>query len=83
MVFRDCTIGELDLRGGSAVRVALEGCRIGTLSVAESRLDALDLRGAELDRIDGVLGLRGAVVSGSQLPRLAPLFAEALGVTID
>jgi uncharacterized protein YjbI with pentapeptide repeats len=81
--FKDCTIGELDLRGATVARVALEACRLGTVSVAEARLDALDLRGAEPDRIDGILGLRGAIFSDAQLPRLAPLLAEALGITID
>ncbi|MGN6741990.1 MAG: pentapeptide repeat-containing protein [Amnibacterium sp.] len=78
----DCTIGDLDLRGCTVQRMALSGCRIGTLSLAEARLTALDLRGAELEALDGAASLAGAMLAEEQLPRFAPLLAEALGIVV-
>jgi uncharacterized protein YjbI with pentapeptide repeats len=81
--FVDCTIGDLDLRGATVRRTAIVDSRVRELSVNGARLEHLDLRGADLDGIDVATGLRGAIVSTDQLPRFAPLLAEALGVTVD
>jgi uncharacterized protein YjbI with pentapeptide repeats len=81
--FVDCTIGDLDLRGATVRRTAIVSSRVRELSVHGSRLEHLDVRGADLDRIDSAAGLRGAIVGSDQLPRFAPLFAEALGVRVD
>lgn len=83
VLLSDCTIGELDLRGAAVTRVALERCRVASLSLHEAALQRLDLRGADLERIDGVGALRGAVVSGEQLQQLAPLLAEAFGIAVE
>ncbi len=81
--FVDCTIGDLDLRGATVRRTAIADSRVRELSIHGSRLEHLDLRGADLDRVDSAAALTGATISTDQLPRFAPLFAEALGVTID
>jgi uncharacterized protein YjbI with pentapeptide repeats len=78
----DCTVGDLDLRGAAVRRVAVVDSRVRELSVRGARLEHLDLRGADLDGVDDPRGLAGAILSTDQLPRFAPLFAEALGVTI-
>ena len=83
MRFTDCTIGDLDLRGATVRRTAFVGTRVRELSVHGARLEHLDLRGADLDRIDSARSLTGAIVSTDQLPRFAPLFAEALGVRVE
>jgi uncharacterized protein YjbI with pentapeptide repeats len=80
--FTDCTIGDLDLRGATVHRTAIVDSRVRELSVGGARLEHLDLRGADLDRIDSAAGLAGAIVSTDQLPRFAPLLAEALGITV-
>ncbi len=80
--FVGCTLGDVDLRGATVRRTAFEDCRLRELSARDARLTGLDLRGADLDRIDGVTSLAGAIVSDSQLPRLAPLLAEALGISV-
>jgi uncharacterized protein YjbI with pentapeptide repeats len=80
--FVDCTVGDLDLRGATVRRTAVVGSRIRELSVHGARLEHLDLRGADLDGIDDAVGLSGAIVSTDQLARFAPLFAEALGLTV-
>jgi uncharacterized protein YjbI with pentapeptide repeats len=78
----DCTIGDLDLRGATVRRTAIVDSRVRELSVGGARLEHLDLRGADLDRVDSAKSLAGAILSTDQLPRFAPLLAEALGITI-
>lgn len=80
--FTDCTIGDLDLRGATVKRTAIVDSRVRELSVGGARLEHLDLRGADLDRVDSAKSLAGAILSTDQLPRFAPLLAEALGITI-
>jgi uncharacterized protein YjbI with pentapeptide repeats len=83
VVIENCAIGELDLGGVEAHRVALIGCRVGTLDVTNARLDSVDLRSTSFDRIDGVPGLRGAIIDDAQLTLLAPLFAAQFGVLVE
>lgn len=80
--FTGCTLGDLDLRGATLRRVAFDDCRVRELAVRGARLTALDLRGADLERIDGVTSLAGSIVSEAQLVRLAPLLAEELGLSV-
>jgi hypothetical protein len=55
---------------------------IGELVVVPADLDQLDLRGARLDRVDGVESLGGAIIAAEQLLDLAPALAQAAGLTI-
>lgn len=83
VAFTDCTIEELDLVNARLRRVALPGTRVEHLNVQHSELRDVDLRGAQLSAIDGIMDLRGAVVSPEQLTLLAPLLADALGMTVE
>ena len=80
--FVGCTIGDLDLRGATIRRTALVDSTVCELSMRGARTEHLDLRGADLDGIDDASGLAGTILSTDQLPRFAPLLAEALRVTI-
>ena len=62
---------------------AFPGCRLGILHVDHARLRDVDLRGAEMSRIDDATALAGAVVSPTQLLDLAPLLAAALGIRVQ
>ena len=81
--FTDCVLGDLDLRAATVTRLAVPGCRIGTLSVSGATLADADLRGADVERVDGAEHLRGAIVDGMQLERLAPLLAAAIGLVVQ
>jgi uncharacterized protein YjbI with pentapeptide repeats len=83
VAFTDCTIEELDLVNGRLRRVAFPGTRVEHLNVQHSELRDVDLRGAQLSAIDGIMDLRGAVISPEQLTLLAPVLADALGLTVE
>ncbi|WP_166389279.1 pentapeptide repeat-containing protein [Nocardioides ochotonae] len=83
VAFTDCLIEELDLSNAKARRVRLADSRVGQLDVRGSTLSDLDLRGADLAVVDGLLDLRGATVSPDQLARLAPALADALGIRVE
>ena len=77
-----CTIGELDLGGVQALRVALVDCRVGTLDVTRASLSHTDLRTSDFSRIDGFEGLRGATIDDLQLAAFAPTMAAHLGLVV-
>jgi uncharacterized protein YjbI with pentapeptide repeats len=83
VAFTDCIIEEFDLLSAVLRRVRLADTRVGHLSVRDSELQDVDLRGAALESIDGVLHLRGATISPDQLHVLAPVMAESLGLRIE
>ncbi|WP_423919186.1 pentapeptide repeat-containing protein [Frigoribacterium sp. 2-23] len=78
-----CSIGELDLGGVRARRVALVDCRVGVLDVTRASLSDVDLRTTDIARIDGVEGLRGATIDDLQLSLMAHAFADHLGVRVE
>lgn len=82
VIVENCAIGEVDLGGVQARRVALVDCRVGTLDVTGAELASVDLRTTTFSRIDGLPGLRGAIIDDDQLALLAPLFAEQFGVIV-
>ena len=54
----------------------------GAKAEQSADLDEVDLRGARLDRVDGVESLGGATLSAEQVLDLAPALARAAGITI-
>jgi uncharacterized protein YjbI with pentapeptide repeats len=77
-----CRIGELDLTDARIERLRLDGCTLGTLVVGHARLTDVDLRGARVEVVEGLTGLRGSWLTPEQLTLLAPSLAAALGITI-
>ena len=83
VMFEDCLLREVDFGGASLTRTSFPGCRLAATAFAGVRLDQVDLRGAELQIRIEPASLRGAIVSPDQLLALAPLLAEALGITVE
>lgn len=54
VLFEDCTIDELDLGGATVARIAFRDSSLKTLDVQGARLQDVDLRGLEFDRVSGV-----------------------------
>lgn len=78
-----CIIGELDLTGVRAIRLALHDCTIGTLTLDGARLKDADLRTSSFRGINGLDGLRGATIDEYQLQLLAPFLAESMGPRVE
>lgn len=81
--FESCTIDELDLASAKLERVQFVDCRVGVLSLTGATLSNADLRGLELNQIDGIPFLKGATISDLQMSLLAPLFADHLGIKVS
>jgi uncharacterized protein YjbI with pentapeptide repeats len=82
VVFEGCAIGELDLGTVEARELAFSDCQIEVLDVTGARLAGADLTGAQIGAVKGVAGLKGAVVTPSQLFDLAPHLAAHLGIKV-
>lgn len=83
VAFTDCIVEELDLVQTTARRVSFTDTRVPRLNLQHARLEHVDLRGAELQELDGLDGLRGATVSPVQLSLLAPLLAREKGLEVE
>lgn len=82
VIFQDCSIDELDLAGAKVNRLTFISTTIDTLDATNSTLRNVDLRGASLRQINGLAGLRGAIISSEQSLELAELFANHLGLQV-
>lgn len=82
VAFTDCHIDELDLGQAKAQRMRFTGCHIGTLALHDNVFQDVDLRGAELEIVNGAASLKGATVSSGQLMGLAPQLATELGIRV-
>lgn len=82
LAFEDCTIDEVDLLDAKAQRVAFVSSFVRTLNVTGATLSDVDLRGAQLQEIIGLPGLRGATIAPDQLQQMAAAFAALAGVDV-
>ena len=83
VLFTGCAIDELDLGSAKLNRVAFVDCAIGVLNLNHATLTNVDLRRAELSRIDGFAALAGATLTSGQVADLATSFAEHLGIRVE
>ncbi|MCX4748844.1 pentapeptide repeat-containing protein [Kitasatospora sp. NBC_01287] len=83
VVFEDCQLRDVDFGGAKLTGVSFPGSSLDEVRFGGATLARTDLRGASrLGLPDGHEGLRGAVISATQLIELAPQFAQALGVQV-
>ena len=83
VVFRDCVVDKLDVADARLLRVSFEGTRIRSAEGTNSRIEHVDLRGADLDRTERLEGFRGATIGADQLYVLAPMLAAQAGYRVD
>jgi uncharacterized protein YjbI with pentapeptide repeats len=83
VVFRDCVLDELDIADARLLRVSFDGTRIRAAEGPNTRIEHVDLRGADLDRVERLEGFRGATIGADQLYTLAPLLAAQAGYRVD
>ncbi|WP_282205768.1 pentapeptide repeat-containing protein [Kitasatospora fiedleri] len=83
VVFEDCLLRDVDLADARLTGVSFPGSTLEEVRLRGAALKNTDLRTAvRLGLPDGHLGLRGAVISTTQLLDLAPQFAQALGIAV-
>ncbi|KJS53140.1 pentapeptide repeat-containing protein [Streptomyces rubellomurinus subsp. indigoferus] len=83
VVFEDCLLRDVDFGEAKLTGVSFPGSTLEEVRLRGATLSKVDLRGAaRLDLPDGHQGLRGALISSSQLLDLAPQFAHALGIQV-
>jgi uncharacterized protein YjbI with pentapeptide repeats len=82
VTFAGCTIGELDLTSADLRDVRFLDCTVASLVLDGARCRGVDLRGAEIARLAGVSGLRGATISSMQVTGWAPALAAELGIAV-
>jgi uncharacterized protein YjbI with pentapeptide repeats len=82
VAFEGCAIGELDLGTVEARDLTFADCDIELLDVTGARLAGADLTGAQIGAVKGVAGLKGALVTPSQLLDLAPHLAAHIGIKV-
>jgi uncharacterized protein YjbI with pentapeptide repeats len=82
LVLRNCRIEELDLGSARVTRASLAGSDIERLILSEATLIDVDLHEAALASIEDIAYLRGSTISEVQMTRLAPAFAQHLGIRV-
>lgn len=82
VVFRGCMLDGIDAADATLTRVAFEDCTAGEIDVSRAKLQHVDLRGLQVERIRGVEGIAGATMSHLQVVGLAEVFAAHLGITV-
>ncbi|MFI6284783.1 pentapeptide repeat-containing protein [Streptomyces sp. NPDC051018] len=81
--FVDCLLRDVDFAGARLDRVAFPGSTLEEARFARARMTGVDLRtAARLGIVDGAESLRGATISTVQMMDFAPVFAQALGITV-
>ncbi len=83
VAFTDCHIDELDLGQASVERMRFQSTRIGVLTMHRATFKDVDLRGAELEIVNGAASLKGATISPEQLMGLAPQLAVEFGIRVS
>jgi uncharacterized protein YjbI with pentapeptide repeats len=83
VVFEECLLREADFGGADLTRTSFPGSRLTATTLAGASLDQVDLRGADLDITIEPDSMRGAIISPAQLMELAPLLADAMGITVE
>lgn len=83
VVFRDCAIDDFDAVDAVLERVAFPGTAIHAVNLQHAVARDVDLRGAKLQEIHDVAGLRGTTMLVDQISQLASSFAAGLGIRLE
>ena len=83
VVFRGCRIDELDLADAELERVAFAETTVERLVLTRAGATHLDLRGLDVGgTVEGLEGMRGAMLRRDQVTAMAELFAVHLGIEV-
>ena len=82
VVFRDCRLEEADFYRAELEDVLFERCDLRLASVEGVRVSRVELRGCNLEGLQGAEALRGVRMRWDDVVANGPVFASALGVEI-
>ncbi|AUN41243.1 pentapeptide repeat-containing protein [Tsukamurella tyrosinosolvens] len=82
VIFRGCMLDGIDAGDATLTRVSFEDCTAGEIDVTRAKLQHVDLRGLQVERIRGLEGIAGATMSHLQVVGLAEVFAAHLGIHV-
>jgi uncharacterized protein YjbI with pentapeptide repeats len=82
VVFRDCRLEEADFYGAELEDVLFERCDLRLASVDGMRITRVELRGCNLDGLQGAEALRGARMPWDDIVGSGAVFASALGIEV-
>ena len=77
------TLDDFDAAHAVLGRIAFPGTTIHAINLQHAVADDVDLRGAELQEIHDVAGLRGTTMLVDQISQLAQSFAASLGIRLE
>ena len=82
VVFRDCRLEEADLHGATLESVLFERSNLTGATVAAASFERCEVRGCELEGLQGADRLRGVRMPWPDVVQIAGLLAGAVGIEI-
>ena len=83
VIFDSCELKDIDFIGVEFDNVKLVNCELENADFSNSKIIKLDLRSNQLNNIKGIMSLKGAIVSSSQLIAIAPQLAIEAGLIVQ
>ncbi|GAA3444837.1 hypothetical protein Pve01_56710 [Planomonospora venezuelensis] len=83
VVFRDCVMPEADFQNADLRGVRFERCDLTGARFSSARMEGARFADCTLLRINGVTGLRGAIVKSRDAQGLVYSLAGAMGITVE
>lgn len=82
VVFRDCRLEEADFYGAQLEDVLFERCDLRLASIGGAKTTRVELRGCNLEGLQGAEALRGVRIPWDDIVGNGPVFAAALGIEV-
>lgn len=82
VTFVDCNFEEADFTGAKLTNVRFSNCLLTGANFEAATCKNVDISTEDLGQCKGILGLKGATISDSQLIQIAPLLAAEAGFKV-
>lgn len=79
VIFENCVLKRADFSHAKLTKVKFEGCDLELTNFDTVTCVEVDLGSENLSSCQGILGLKGAIITDEQLIQIAPLLANELG----
>lgn len=82
VLFDNCLLNDTDFYNAELTNVTFDGCTIEKIELSSAKLKKVDFSSSELEIVQGITSMKGAIVSSLQLISLAPYLANELGLVV-